>query len=113
MQSFKKLFSFLLFISILSGSFSAFAQKKIAVASNTKTSASKCSGAWTGVITYTKAAKSSIEIENRLDSCPIQPRFAEFRRFFKMFQCRAFVLQIAIDERELIRRNVAFFGNLF
>ena len=53
-KSFKKLFSFLLFVSVLCGNFSAFAQKKSSAADNRKTSAPKCSGAWTGVITYTR-----------------------------------------------------------
>ena len=53
-KSFKKIFSFLLFVSVLCGNFSAFAQKKSSAADNRKTSAPKCSGAWTGVITYTR-----------------------------------------------------------
>ncbi len=58
-KSFKKLFSFLLLIGVLSGNFSAFGQKNNSAKKNTKNSASKCSGAWTGVVTYTRTQTMS------------------------------------------------------
>lgn len=57
---FKELSAFIFILTILFADFSAFAQKKTPVAANkTKTSAPKCSGAWTGNIAYSKSMSMS------------------------------------------------------
>ena len=50
----KKLAGALFIVGILSSNFAAFAQRPGRVAANKPASAPKCSGAWTGVITYTR-----------------------------------------------------------
>ena len=61
----KQIFAFLLFVSILSGTLPLAAQTRkgraakagnsqVAAANQTKQTAQKCSGAWTGTITYTR-----------------------------------------------------------
>ena len=51
-NTYRKFYSFLFCFALLSGNFAALAQTK--KAGQTKTSAPQCSGAWTGVVTYTR-----------------------------------------------------------
>jgi pimeloyl-ACP methyl ester carboxylesterase len=57
----KQVIGILALAAILANTFNAFAQtRRVATtASNVKTSATKCSGAWTGVITYTRTQTST------------------------------------------------------
>jgi pimeloyl-ACP methyl ester carboxylesterase len=60
--TFQKFFCFVFCFALLAGDFAAFAQTRRGAskpASQTKTSAPKCSGAWTGVITYTRTQSMS------------------------------------------------------
>ena len=50
-----RVFAFLLLANIVASCTFTYAQRKSAAVAETKSSAPKCSGAWTGTVTYTRA----------------------------------------------------------
>ena len=66
-QFINRLYSFILCASILSGSFAVFGQKRRTTAPKTnqtvssKQTSQKCAGGWSGVVTFSKTLKDSLE----------------------------------------------------